>query len=81
MKKLKKYEINDGLDGVILAKSLKQAIKILAPYHGYPVHDFMLSIKKCEKGHCWDGDWCLTNIKQIPKKGRNKRVRMIGWYE
>lgn len=81
MKKLTIYEINDGLDGVILAKSLKQAMKILAPYYKYPVKNFINSIKNCEKNYRSESDWILTNINKVPKKKEYKKPRMLGWYE
>ncbi len=81
MKKLTMYKINDGLDGVILAKSLKQAIKMLAPYYGYTVKDFIDSIKKCDKDYSYDDDWILTNVDKVAKKGRNRRSKMLGWTE
>jgi hypothetical protein len=81
LKKLNVYEINDGLDGVILAKSLKQAIKLLAPHYGYPVCYFLNEIKKTEKGHCWDGDFAVTGKRKVIKRGKYKCVRVIGWCE
>ena len=39
MKKLNKYYINDGVDGVVVAKSLKQAINLY-------IHIIMIHILK-----------------------------------
>jgi len=75
MKRLKKYYINDGLDGIILAKSLKQAIKILTNF-GYCYPSLFLKEIKKENGF-----FKLTNVKHLPKKGINKKPRFVGWYE
>lgn len=69
MKKLKKYWINDGLDGIILAKSLKQAIKILSPYYGYTPHEILDDIKKPQSY-----DFELTATMHMAKKGVNKKT-------
>lgn len=86
MKKLKEYEVNDGLDGVILAKGLKQAVKILAPYYaggyGYTEAEILNDIKKSEKDpyNC-DYTFSLTSVHHVAKKGKNRKPRMIGWCE
>lgn len=82
MKKLNIYEINDGIDGVILAKSIKQAVKMLIKYYEpYKVHDLMFSIKKCKENWRYDGSWALTGVYKKPKKGRYRRPKVLGWRE
>lgn len=76
MKRLKEYYINDGLNGIILAKSLKQAIKMLAPYYGYKPHEILDDIKKPQS--C---DFELTEVIHMAKKGTFKKSRIIGWCE
>ena len=82
MKKLNVYEINDGLDGVIVAKSLKQAIKMLSKYNTlYTVSEIMKSIKKFQIDYCCNELWALTYNFKVPKKGKYKKPRIIGWRE
>ena len=81
MKKLNVYEINDGIDGVILAKSLKQAMKKLAPYCGDSVSEILNSIKQREKDEYDFYDWSLTGAYKVIKRGNNKKVKILGWCE
>ncbi|MDT8718186.1 hypothetical protein IAI10_16085 [Clostridium sp. 19966] len=82
MKKIKVFVINDGLDGIIVAKSIKQAIKKIAPfYYPYKVNDFISSIKKCQKDSSYDGDWTLTNVRKVAKKGKYRKTKVLGWCE
>lgn len=82
MKKVTIYEINDGLDGVVVAKSLKQAIKKLVPYYGYSVKDVIDDIKASEEdlfSHSYD--WTLTGDTKVAKKGRYRKSKILGWCE
>lgn len=73
MKKLNLYEINDGLDGVILAKSLKQAVKIMVKsYNPCTVNEMLTSIK-------YNKDFSLTDICKIPKCKQNKKSKVLGF--
>lgn len=82
MKKLTCYEINDGFDGVVVAKSLKQAIKMLSKYNKpYKISEIMKSIKKCQIDYDCTELWALTCELKVPKKGKYKKSRIIGWCE
>ncbi|WP_139905637.1 hypothetical protein [Clostridium thermarum] len=86
MKKINVYYVNEGLDGVVVAKSLKQAIKKLAPYYASKTHkvkqvaaDMVKEIKK---------DWKDSNSQtwsceesKVSKKGKHRRSKLLGWYE
>jgi glutamine amidotransferase-like uncharacterized protein len=82
MKKLKIYYINDGLDGVVLAKSVKHAIRILSKYtEPYTKSEIMYGIKRNKNQWDKSTEWDLTNIVKVPKKGRYRKARMLGWCE
>lgn len=81
MKKIKVYEINEGLDGVVVAKSMKHAVKKLAPYYGYKVHEIIKDIKKSDEDYKYDADFELTRIDRVAKKGEHRKSRVLGWCE
>lgn len=81
MKKIKVYEINEGLDGVVVAKSLKHAIKKLAPCYGYKVHEIIEDIKKSDEDCKHDGDFQLTGLNKVAKKDEHTKSRVLGWCE
>jgi len=73
MKYLNLYEINDGIDGMILAKSLKQAVKIMVKgYNPCTINEMLNSIKNNE-------DFCLTDICKIPKCNQNNKSKVVGF--
>jgi hypothetical protein len=76
MRKKKIFYINDGVDGVIIAKNLKHAVSILRRngYGCFPKQDIIKSAKT--------GKEILGvpfNIESFPTK--EKRSRMVGWCE
>lgn len=74
--KRKLFYFNDGLDGVILARSLKHAISILTKcYKHVSKAEIRKGIKTGEEQYsgCWGVDWWKTNT-----KGKS---RIIGWCE
>lgn len=79
MKKLKIYEINEGLDGVIAAKSLKHAAKLLSPWYGYKPHELIASMNEIDKTgwHC--GEFEVTRVKKVIKKGIFRKSKVLGW--
>ena len=49
---IKVYNFNDGVDGIVVAKSLKQAVNILSKInatHGYGKKEIIDSCKKSDK--------------------------------
>ena len=79
MKKLNVYEINDGIDGVIIAKNLKQAMKKLSAYCGEPVSELLKSIKEYEEEENINSCWVLTGEYKELKRGLNKKAKIKGW--
>lgn len=72
--KRKCYEFNDGCDGVVIAKSLNQAINILCK-HGYEgmKHEIKKSLKTSDEllYSGWAVDWYSTK----------EKTGMKGWIE
>lgn len=79
MKSLNVYELNDGLDGVIVAKSIKQAIKIIAPYYGYTVNSILSDVKNYEKDRWCNCSFAITDIYKMPKKKSCRKSKLLGW--
>jgi hypothetical protein len=73
----KKYYFNDGLDGVVIAKSLKHAVNILCK-NGYRdmKNEILDGIKKSEKDPYADSAWYVEVFKTT-----GRRSEMLGWYE
>ena len=80
MKKLNLYEINDGLDGLIIAKSLKQAAKKLSFFNSTPVHLLMEELQS-EDTENYDSTYILTCISKRAKKKEFKKSMFLGWCE
>lgn len=84
MKKIKVYHFNDGIDGVVVAKSLKHASKKLLStgYYDYSVDEIMKHCKDWWKNeyNATLTDW-VADIYKYPKKGNYKKSKVIGWYE
>jgi hypothetical protein len=81
MKTLKYFELNDCLDGVIIAKSLKHAIKLIAPYYSYSVHEILQEIKKNENDKLGDSSFGITYEAKIAKNKKYRKSRVLGWIE
>ena len=62
---MKVYEINDGYDGFIVAKSLKQAINLVYPL--YCSRDKKSEILKQCKNPQSNSDWLVTSITKVGK--------------
>ena len=78
MKKMKLYEINEGYDGFIVAKSLKQAINLISPYCKPTKKNEIL--KQC-KNPDWDNDWLITDIAKVGKHKCYKKSQVLGFQE
>ncbi|MDU4725911.1 hypothetical protein [Clostridium sp.] len=78
MKKLNKYYINDGVDGVVVAKSLKQAINLIYPYYynSYPKGEIL---EQC-KNPKWENDWLIKDVIKV-SKNKYKKSAVLGWLE
>ena len=74
MKKIKEYSFNGGLDGVVNAKSLKHACKLISKfYDSYTSCEIMESCLKENKENC---DWSVDIYVKVKKK---EKSRVIGW--
>jgi hypothetical protein len=77
MVKYKKlYYFNDGYDGAVVAKSLKQAVNILCK-NGYKgmKKEILAELKKPDEDkEC--GSWYVDMLKTVSRKSG-----MVGWYE
>lgn len=85
MKKIKEYRINEGLDGVIIAKGLKHTVKQLIAtgyYEGYTVQEVMEHCKDWDKNgyNAKLTDWS-ADVRRHCKKGIFKKSRVVGWCE
>ena len=80
MKKLNEYNFNEGLDGVIIAKSLKQAVKkLLEVCDGYTIEEVIKDCADYDKNSIDSkGDWSVS-IWPVPKKGKNRKSKFWGW--
>lgn len=72
------FYVNDGLDGVILAKGLKQAIHILAKEYGYHKSVIRQYVKNEKKGKLDDEIW---DVQPVRKKSNGGRSRVLGYFE
>lgn len=78
------YYINDGLDGIILAKSRNQAIGILAKCSGcFKKQDIRLCAKRIDKDYFYHSpngteDWWISNSGHVNIKGKS---RLLGYCE
>lgn len=64
MKKINVYEFNDGLDGIVVAKSLKQAAKKINAFY------------KCKSNDIIE-DWTVDIYSIKKKKGVKSEIK--GW--
>ena len=80
MKKLNEYSFNEGLDGVIIAKSLKQAVKKLVKvYDDYTVEEVIKDCADYDKNSIDSkGDWSVS-VWPVAKKGENRKSKFLGW--
>lgn len=74
---MKVYEINDGYEGLVVAKSLKQAINLVYPlYYGKDKKHEIL--KQCNNPE-WDNDWLITDITKVGKHKCYKKSKVMGF--
>jgi len=75
MSKRKKYYFNDGLDGIVIARSLSHAVNTLRRngYNSYTKHELMESVKRGDIFNC---DFTVEIF-----NGNYKKSRMVGWCE
>jgi len=74
------YEFNEGLDGVIVAKSDKQAAKMLVKvYDGYTVNQILALCKNKDCEAKIGGDDWIVDIGKEPKKECYKKAAFLGW--
>lgn len=74
MKKITYYEFNDGIDGLMVAKSLKQAIKLIAcKYCKHTTANVI--VREIKKGRC---NFILTDSMPFAKKGIYKKTKLFG---
>lgn len=76
MKKIYRYHFNDGLDGVVDAKSLKHGAKKIAKVYGMSVYEIMDSVRKYWNDEKYEDFAC--DVSEIPKK-KNIKSKIIGW--
>ena len=72
------FHVNDGLDGVVLAKSRKQVIHIIAKEYGYHKSVIRQYVKNEKKGKIDDEIW---DVQPVRKKSNGGRSRVLGYYE
>lgn len=83
---IKVYNFNDGVDGIVVAKSLKQTVNILSKInatHGYGKKEIIDSCKKSDKSKEWGlvvFDWEYEKTK-VPKRKCCNKPKMLGWCE
>jgi hypothetical protein len=68
----RRYIINDGLDGVIVAKSLKHCAKILSRYNGVKVPELIENFKSSNPE---------ADFRYYTEKTRERKSRFIGFVE
>lgn len=82
---IKIYYVNDGYDGVVCAKNIKQVSRLLsAPFayggkYGYTKSQILKSLKSDD-----DSSECcffITKVYTVSKKGKYSKPRILGWIE
>lgn len=81
MKKIKEYYFNDGMDGVVVAKNLKQAVKKISKHYEINPNVLLKDIKTGIKIEEYSDEVWLVEELLILKKGHCKRSRVLGWCE
>lgn len=82
---IKIYYINDGYDGVVCAKNIKQVAALLsAPWAyggngGYTKAEILRSLKT--DGEYGNYEFQITKVKKVKKKGQYSKAKMLGWIE
>lgn len=82
---IKIYYINDGYDGVVCAKNIKQVASLLSlpwAYGGngeYSKAEILKSLKT--GGEYGNYEFQITKIKVVKKKGKYSKPRILGWIE
>lgn len=79
----KKYYFNDGLDGVVLAKSRKQAIGILRKngYEDFTKQEIRVCAKRTDKDFFYESSNGVSWIIEAFATKRKGKSGMIGWCE
>lgn len=74
-----KYYFNDGIDGIVIAKSIKHACKLLCKaVYSEGFNDVYTSVKLTEKDPYNEfADWAITDIVKV----KNEKCRVIGFVE
>ena len=72
------FHVNDGLDGVVLAKSRRQVIHILAKEYGYHKSVLRQYVKNERKGKHDDEIW---DVQPACKESNGGRSRVLGYFE
>ena len=84
MKYLKHYEFNDGVDGIVIAKSVKHAVRKLYKHDalcGYTEYEVLESCKH-DRGLFGYGDYDWEyDVKKVPKKKFNRKSKIVGRIE
>lgn len=82
MKKINKYYLNEGMGGVILAKSLKQAMKkVVHVYRPDTVKTLVDHYKEYERYDEQISSEYFLEVDKVAKKGENKKSMLIGFSE
>ena len=80
MKKIYRFEFNEGVDGIVIAKSFKQAAKKIAKE--YDTYSYMEIMVECSneyvEGIDFKGSWSVDCYK-VPKKKKYSKSKVIGW--
>lgn len=79
MKKMKLFYINDGTDGIVVAKSLKHACNLVGSVYQIKSNVIEDGIKRSWRNGFLEEDWS-ADMFIVPKKGKYKKARILGWY-
>lgn len=77
MKLRKKFYFNDGTDGIVIAKNLKQAVKILCKRDCKGMETEILT--DCKKAVKSDKYWWKSNWSYDYSKIKAKRNKIVGY--
>lgn len=74
-----KYYFNDGMDGIVVAKNIKHACKLLCKaIYNEGFNEIYSSVKLLEKDpYNEDADWAITDIDKV----KNEKCRVVGFNE
>ncbi len=82
---IKIYYINEGYDGVVCAKNIKQVAHLLSASWAYGGNGGfgkaqILKSLKSDDDSC-DCDFDITKVKVVKKKGKYAKPKILGWIE